>query len=292
MVENSKGLSAIVPISRMAGKLENLRSWIFTALDSDVQIILIHDHQDENTSKELNHLFAEVNDKNLILIEGKFGGPGMARNKGLELATGDWICFWDSDDIPNVQNVIEQIKNLKNIDVIIGSYTETDYKTGHAREKPLNQINLERNLTESPGIWRFVFRNEIAKQLKFLDSRMGEDIDFICKVRLFDKRIIICAETFYTYFVNFEGQLTRNVKAIADLHKTLLNILSIETVNLKEKEFINLIIVRMFATGIKHGSPQVKLRFILSLLKTFQVVGFFSFSHELISIAVRKMKDS
>ena len=73
----SYNLSVIVPISKMAGKLGSLKSWVKEAIKNDVQVILVHDYRDQETSDELSEFVRQVDSYAIAFIEGKFGAPGL-----------------------------------------------------------------------------------------------------------------------------------------------------------------------------------------------------------------------
>ena len=42
-------IGAVVPMTRMAGRLENLESWLSIAVENNIGIVIVHDIQDEET---------------------------------------------------------------------------------------------------------------------------------------------------------------------------------------------------------------------------------------------------
>ena len=46
-------ISAVIPITRMAGKLKNLEETIVNSASNDVEIIIVHDKRDEDTSSQI-----------------------------------------------------------------------------------------------------------------------------------------------------------------------------------------------------------------------------------------------
>lgn len=62
----------------------------------DIEIICINDGSSDN-SQELLEEFAEK-DSRIKVIEQENQGPGAARNVGLSMASGEYVCFIDSDD--------------------------------------------------------------------------------------------------------------------------------------------------------------------------------------------------
>ena len=96
-------LSVIIPVYNRPEK-------VIKAIESvpnrdDVEIIVVDDCSTDNT---LDVLKSYNNRSITILQTSANGGPGIARNMGLDIATGEYILFLDSDDwlITNNLNLI------------------------------------------------------------------------------------------------------------------------------------------------------------------------------------------
>ena len=103
-------LTAIVPVSGMAGRLHNLENWLSTIHDLDIQIIIIHDHRDSETERQLLSILGTINSPKIAYLSGAFGSPGAARNAGLERVDSKFVCFWDSDDLPQPQSILSDLE--------------------------------------------------------------------------------------------------------------------------------------------------------------------------------------
>ena len=70
-----KLLTAIVPIHKMAGRLDDLESWVREALELDIQVILIHDFGDAETEKELINFVENQKSSDLKIDKWSFWRP-------------------------------------------------------------------------------------------------------------------------------------------------------------------------------------------------------------------------
>ena len=104
----SQYLSIIVPIHRISGGIQNLNSWISNPILIDAEIILVHDTSDGESFLPIETICKNLT--NVILLEGNFSSPGLARNKGLEIASRPWISFWDFDDLPDPVNFLRMLQ--------------------------------------------------------------------------------------------------------------------------------------------------------------------------------------
>ena len=90
-------VSVIVPIYNTAERLPNcLDSLVGQTLEA-MELILIDDGSTDDSLAVCRRYEARYPDK-IKVISGPNGGVCVARNKGLDAATGTWIAFCDSDD--------------------------------------------------------------------------------------------------------------------------------------------------------------------------------------------------
>ena len=275
-------LTVVTPIARMAGRLENLRSWITNLEDLSIEVILVHDKQDQRTGSELASLALVLNDSRVVIIEGEFGGPGIARNIGLEAAHGDWVCFWDSDDIPQIDEFFAMLHNANvlKVECVVGGFT-AQHDVTHARKVHLLTLNYLNEIALNPGIWRFAFKRTTLDNLRFSKLLMAEDQIFLANLGISDRKIHIHPKSVYTYFTGENFHSTRRKEALADLPKAIdltLEILQ-EPFN-KNTDFVTMLLSRQILTAIKKCEFQLKMKVIKSCsleLLSFPRIVFKSF---------------
>jgi teichuronic acid biosynthesis glycosyltransferase TuaG len=93
----------------------------------DIEILIIDDELNEQSSKVLKNL--SDRDKRIkILLNEKNLGAGLSRNKGIEMATGEYIAFCDCDDLWSKFKLEDQLNFMKkfNIDFSFTAYQIID----------------------------------------------------------------------------------------------------------------------------------------------------------------------
>ena len=89
-------ISVIVPVYRVEKYLRRCIESIINQDYSNLEIILVDDGSDDSSPQICDYY--EKIDSRIIVIHQRNGGLSCARNRGLEVATGDYIGFVDSDD--------------------------------------------------------------------------------------------------------------------------------------------------------------------------------------------------
>ena len=265
MGSNGLLLSAIIPISRMSGKFGNLSLWLNEANKFPIKIIFVHDVQDDLTGVELRNLVVGMDLENVLILEGRFGNPGEARNFGIKSIEGRWFTFWDSDDLPNLENIFLCLERFPTAEILIGSF-ETENESGEVNTFKIEE-NLVDHLLRNPGIWRIVFKAELQEKIVFPNLRMAEDQVAISNIGIFNYELKSCDTIFYRYFTNFPGQLTSNKEALNDLFSAVkVSKLSLKNHSRINSKFAYGLYAKQLLTGLKIGSTKLKLQMIMHIV--------------------------
>lgn len=92
---------------------------------TDWELIIIDDGSTDDTSTIVN----QFNNKKIKYVYQNNQGPSAARNRGLDIAQGDYIAFLDADDLYHEQKLARQVTFLKenpNVDIIYNDVKVVD----------------------------------------------------------------------------------------------------------------------------------------------------------------------
>jgi len=214
-------VSVVIPVYNSKNFVENAISSIQNQSYKNIEIILIDDGSIDESGNLLDRIAAK--DNRVVVIHQANGGISAARNRGLEIASGDFIMFCDDDDVYEL-NCIERLItciNNNNVDLIkyrikyvILDGNKVTYEDTHGIDdnfvlKNIEDVNLDEyiKLRESKSfvyIWNSLFRSNIINKngVKFnLKYKFGgEDFDFNYQYLRYSKSVLFIPDKLYTHF--------------------------------------------------------------------------------------------
>lgn len=272
-------LSVVVPVGKLYGDISSLESWIPNY--PSVQVILILDQIDSKTKAAIDDSVllqsAPLVEKYLV----DYGNPGQTRNFGFEKTTRPWVLFSDSDDIPNISNILEAIESYNQIDtnIIVGNYEIFDVNKNHT--KRIERGSLDRVLNDLPrglGLWRFIFRRDYLKfkDVSFPNLSMAEDQVFFLRLNAIQTEIKYANQIFYRYFTGNEFQLTKSPSRIQDLQSAINLTLKILK-NSSSKVNFDFLAAQIFSLAINGAKKYLKTNALFLLGVSAAIVSEFGF---------------
>jgi glycosyltransferase involved in cell wall biosynthesis len=213
MINNKVLLSVIVPFQDLGILKENLLS-SFRRETTEIELILVHDSKSRLSEQEVYRLKKGIH--NTHYVHGEFNSPGLARNKGLELASGDWIIFWDSDDFAYPTKVLD-VLDSKREDVVVANFKSVNRSNSVRRAEVESQVE-PKQIAINPGLWRFIFPSKIANSCRFRELKLGEDIIFLIECGAFDIGHVFVQDIIYEYRIT-PVQSTKNMDIELHLQK-------------------------------------------------------------------------
>lgn len=242
-------ISIILPIYGVEKYLPRCMESVFNQTLKDIEIIMVDD-ESPDTCPQLCDEYAQKDDR-VKVVHKKNGGLGYARNSGLDVATGEYIAFLDSDDFVELDayEILYNAATSANADAVFAdSYVECPDGKWEKRQfaksekliegKALQEFTLdmiaggEGVKADRPypmSVWRLLYKREVIEQnnLRFLSEReiVSEDLPFQVDFFLHAKSVLILPYTFYHYCLN-GASLTSTFKDVKyDRFRILYDIL-------------------------------------------------------------------
>lgn len=129
-MDNSKDIlvSIIVPVYNVENYLDDCLESIKVQTYKNIEIIAVEDCSTDNSKLILE---SHCSDKRIKIIQqNKNSGLSAARNKGIEVAKGDYLIFVDSDDVIHNNLVATCIKCLKDTNADMITYGIAPFQDG------------------------------------------------------------------------------------------------------------------------------------------------------------------
>ena len=222
-------VSVIIPFYNVEGYIEQCLESVVNQTLKDIEIILVNDASSDKTLSIVEK-YAQ-NDKRIKIIElTERKGQGYARNRAIDVATGEYIGFVDSDDFikPDMFEKLYNTAKSSNLDItmcqvveyddVTGRYIESDYysleplsifKDKIFEPKETKEYVLDINV----ALWNKIYKSEYLREIgeKFPEGFIYEDLPFFFGTYLPAKRIQIVWEKLYIYRVRSKNSTMQKV---------------------------------------------------------------------------------
>ena len=111
--------SIVIPTYNRAKLLERCLKSVISQTYTNWEAIIVDNYSEDNT-EEIVKSFA---DSRIRYIKNhNFGVIAISRNKAIDMAHGDWICFLDSDDIWYKEKLESLLPYINDYDIIYHGY--------------------------------------------------------------------------------------------------------------------------------------------------------------------------
>ena len=185
----------------------------------NLQIILVDDGSPDNCGKICDEYAKK--DHRIEVIHKSNGGLSDARNKGLEIAKGEYIGFVDSDDYieADMYEVLYNLLKQYNADVsICNFYTVSQEKIAiknadngikeYTRIEILKEILLDNNIQSYA--WNKLYKKELFDEIKYPVGKKYEDIGTTFYLLEKCNKVVVTGKPEY-YYINRQDSIVNNV---------------------------------------------------------------------------------
>lgn len=222
-------VSVIIPVYQVQDYiLETIKSVVSQAY-KNIEIILINDGT-KDKSIEIAEKYLKMTKSIYYIVNQRNSGLSAARNAGMRIAKGKYICFIDADDIISKDHIANLVDELNSNDVkfAFAEFENTTIENRYGNDKEDGHVCeiMDQNTIQEKFLNREVKIHACAILLDFKylqDNNMyfneklkhGEDVEFIWRwLSVIDRCVHISSKT-YKYLCRPNSLMTnQNVENI------------------------------------------------------------------------------
>lgn len=225
---NTPLVTVVVPIYNVEKHLKRCVDSILNQTYRNLEVILVDDGSPDNCPQICDEYAKR--DNRVKVIHKANAGLGMARNTGIDNATGEYICFFDSDDYVDADTVKEccELAEKENADLVCFGHSEetangkvifnripTTSKDVFENEEvrgSLIPMTLSHNAATgedwnlSLSAWCELYSMRVIKEhnWRFVSEReiISEDIYSVLEFYSYAKKVAFIKKPFYHYIAN------------------------------------------------------------------------------------------
>ena len=207
-------ISVIVPVYNVEKYLKKCLNSLINQTLNDIEIICVDDGSTDSSIEILKEF--ELKDDRIIVISQKNEGAATSRNKGINLAKGEYISFVDSDDWLELDAFEKLYANAKSNDSDIVLFNSVEIHSDKTKNRiyfksedtiDYNNFVFDFNynkrliLNGMFVIWSKIYKTSFLKEnnLCFYNYPIFNDVQFHIESMIFAEKISYLPEILYYY---------------------------------------------------------------------------------------------
>lgn len=252
-------ISIIVPTYNVEKYIRTCIESILAQTYRNVEVIIVNDGSTDQSLAVISDLICSHH--NVKVINQKNQGLSVARNTGIDVATGKYITFVDADDkiMPGFVSSLYQIADKTGADIVRGSFRDfngnipKDWAPDFNVPTNCGTIVLDQFLSSNISfvVWSSIYRLDFinSNHIRFTPGILLEDGDFTTRAYMLAKLVATSPEPNYAYRIRQGSILTTN---------------NAQKMSLSEEKVIS-----QFISTLKHEESDVLCSLILKSIYTF-----------------------
>lgn len=251
-------VSVIIPVYNVEKYLEECLDSCLKQTLKEIEIICINDGSTDKTVQILE-IYAKHH-RNICVINQENLGAGSARNKGIEIAEGEFIAFMDADDRYPNNGVLELLYSKaieQNVKICGGSLCNINSNTNFlelSKEKGrFFEQDVKMRYSEYQFAYfftRFIYKKDLLLQngVKFPMYRHFEDPPFLVQAMIAAKEFYALKEKVYAYRNTDKIVCYTSSETISGIANGILDILRLS--KLEKLEVLHADMIEYFKNSI------------------------------------------
>ncbi len=231
-------ISVIIPIYNVEQYLAKCLDSVINQTYKNLEIICVNDCSPDNSAKILEE-YSKKDDRIKIINRKENGGLSAARNSGMEIMTGEYVYFLDSDDWIDNNYIEELVSKMeeKNVDCVINLNVNNVYEDENNAPKMSEKIykNTQGEYISAKdffnnrkylrwSVWSHLYKRTTIQEhnIIFPDGYINEDIYFEHFYKKYIDKIFVYFGSAYNYTIR-NTSLTGKNNSLALSHIKIYN---------------------------------------------------------------------
>lgn len=227
-------VSIIVPIYNVKDYLEECLNSIMKQTHKCWEAILIDDGSTDGSETICNKY--QVKDERFKVLHKENGGAASAKNCGLDLVTGQYIAFLDSDDYVEstwLESALSVLENEK-ADIVEYNFDKIYFDRTEMNNSIINNsisFTTKEYLKQYPNkwecslFWNKVFKKDLLNTVRFKKERRCIDDEFFTYKGVANAKKIVCINKILYHYRQRESSAISNVKHQLQITNDALDVL-------------------------------------------------------------------
>ena len=215
-------MSVIIPVYNGETYIQRCIESLLRQTYTNIEIIIVDDGSKDTTADICRKLAAR--DGKIIFSRQENKGVSAARNKGLELAKGEYVCFVDADDYVDpsfIESHVKMIKSDPQIDISVCGFVDekNDGTVIHQSEIDKRYVYSVSNFKQTDFVpyvcWQIMFKRVKldcgSKKIRFeTNISIKEDMLFLYELMMNSNKVIVDPTVLY-HSVHRDNSLSHDV---------------------------------------------------------------------------------
>ena len=204
-------VSVIVPVYNVEQYLPRCVDSILSQTYKNLELILVDDGATDSSGTICDEYAAK--DSRVRVIHKENGGLSSARNAGIDIASGEYLEFVDSDDWiePDTVESMLGMAVASNVELVAGGRYDVKARTGEKKKglcPPRTEVISGEEMVSRMFRWDNcdsaapdkLFHRRLFAQIRFPYGKVCEDVPIMYKIVLDAGRVGLLSKPIYNYF--------------------------------------------------------------------------------------------
>ncbi len=224
-------VSVIVPVYNASKYLNKCLETLVNQTLDDIEIIAINDGSSDNSLDIMMEYQSKYSSK-IKIVNNQNNGIGKTRNIGIEMATGEYLTFIDSDDYIDTNMLLNcyNYASSNDLEIVVCNYYEVNEKDNAITKKIIEPFDIC-NLNDRPELlfkinaspWNKLYRRSLFDNtsMRFPEQLKYEDMGLVL-ILLHQAKRIGYLDIFGNYYlIRSKSETTTVDNRVYDIFKIL-----------------------------------------------------------------------